>query len=545
MGSRRSLRVLTGLALFGAVAAATVFSPAFSASGAKQRTAPRLEPGIELEASEGPAGPLGEEPAARAEWFQRQRAYPAAEIPPRALKRAARQAHRLELSTRNAGSSEAAAAQPSLDWTSIGPRPINDEQGRPLGRPAASQRSRRSEMGRSPTSAPRREASGRRRTRVTTGRRSSTTRSAPAEPGSRSARWPSIRPTRTRSTPERARRTSALDSYFGGGIFKSTNAGGDVGEAGRCALRHLLRRRSRDPGRHRPRVGRSSRALDSLLRRRRLPLDRRRRQRGRERSPTTPTPGSPPIWPNGEPPIRTTGAFDVAPGVAGTWFATVHGDDPAHAGGNIFRSTDDGASWTPARGRPADDGKRPHGDRDRPDRPESRLCRHLQHARRPNTATFSASTCRPTAGRPGRSSRRRSPRNLCGYGGSGRGACNQRLSIAVDPLGCRHGRMSAPSTGVQVDGLRTNVDVHQLRAQRLQRLRVRHDRARLGSATTAASFRRSTDGSVENLNSTLPITQFEWGIAGEADADGPIFGGTQDTTTVRRRPDGSWRVYVL
>jgi hypothetical protein len=129
LGSKRLLRVLIGLALFGAVAAATMFSPSISPFRAKQGAAPRLEPSIELEASEGPAGPLGEEPAARAEWFQRQRAYPAAEIPPRALKRAARQAHRLELSGRNAGSSEAAAAQPSLDWTSIGPRPINDEQG--------------------------------------------------------------------------------------------------------------------------------------------------------------------------------------------------------------------------------------------------------------------------------------------------------------------------------------------------------------------------------------------------------------------------------
>ena len=54
-------------------------------------------------------------------------------------------------------------------------------------------------------------------------------------------------------------------------------------------------------------------------------------------------------------------------------------------------------------------------------------------------------------------------------------------------------------------------------------------------------FRRATDGSVENLNATLPITEFEWGIAGEADADGPIFGGTQDTTTVLRMANGSWR----
>ena len=223
---------MTGLALFGAVAAATVFSPAFSASGAKQRTAPRLEPGIELEASEGPAGPLGEEPAARAEWFQRQRAYPAAEIPPRALKRAARQAHRLELSTRNAGSSEAAAAQPSLDWTSIGPRPINDEEGRPLvGRPRHSARAGRRRDGhlRRRRAGRRLEDDGRRRDHWApifddaigaggTGLAIGSLAVDPADPN-----------TVYVGTGEA---NLSLDSYFGGGIFKSTNAGGTWAKLG-------------------------------------------------------------------------------------------------------------------------------------------------------------------------------------------------------------------------------------------------------------------------------------------------------------------------
>jgi hypothetical protein len=101
------IRVSIGVLVICALGAATAFLP----SGAP-RAVPRLQPSLELEASEGPAGRLGEQPAARAEWFQRQRAYPAGEIPPEALRRAARQ---------TGSSSGPATAPPSLDWTSIGP----------------------------------------------------------------------------------------------------------------------------------------------------------------------------------------------------------------------------------------------------------------------------------------------------------------------------------------------------------------------------------------------------------------------------------------
>ena len=67
---------------------------------------------------------------------------------------------------------------------------------------------------------------------------------------------------------------------------------------------------------------------------------------------------------------------------------------------------------------------------------------------------------------------------------------------------------------------------------------------RLWIGNDGGVWRRSAGGTLENLNSTLPLAQFEWGIAGEADTDGPIFGGTQDTAVVVRKPDGSWRHFV-
>src|SRR4029079_9800282 len=137
----------------------------------------------------------------------------------------------------------------------------------------------------------------------------------------------------------------SIDSYFGGGVFKSTNAGAtwvklggtlfdtchmaDVEVRGGTVLASAVR-----VGRWvRSCVGGVWRSTDGGATWTRTLTD-------------DADTDSPPIWPNGTPPIRTTGAFDVAPGVAGTWFATVFGDDPDNAGGNVLRSTDDGASWT-------------------------------------------------------------------------------------------------------------------------------------------------------------------------------------------------------
>ena len=274
------------------------------------------------------------------------------------------------------------------------------------------------------------------------------------------------------------------------------------------------------------------------MRRRRLPLDRRRCQWTRTLTDDSDT-WSPPIWPNGEPPIRTTGAFDVAPGVAGTWFATVHGDDPAHGGGNIFRSTDDGASWTRlAGGLPTTGNGRTELATAPTDR--NRVYAVISSTRDADYGNLlgiymSADGGTTWAQLPAE--------NLCGYDGSGRGVCNQRLSIAVDRLDAGTvyvGSISAcRSTDYGQTWTCTNFghsDYNAFASDTTGRVWIGND---------GGVFRRSTDGSFANLNSDLPITQFEWGIAGEADADGPVFGGTQDTTTVRRRPDGSWRVFRL
>ena len=361
------IRVSIGVLFICALGAATAFLLRRAPSAAA----------LELEASEGPAGPLGEEPAARAEWFQRQRAYPAGEIPPRGTRRAARQADRLELHEARLATA-APLARLDLD------RPEVDQlRGRNdlvVGGPRHRGRAGRRRNGRV-----RRRRSGRRleddRRRRDTGHRSSTTRSAPEEPGSRSARLRSIRPIRTRCTSEPVKRTSCSTTTSAtGSSSPRTQAARGRRSAVRSSTRvtsPIIEIRSGTILASAVRVGRWTRSCVGGV---------YRSTDGGATWARTLTDDSdtdsPPIKPDGLPPIKTTGAFDVAPGVAGTWFATVHGDDPAHAGGNIFRSTNDGASWTRLGGRPADDGERPNRARDRADRPEPDLCRHLEHRQR-------------------------------------------------------------------------------------------------------------------------------------------------------------------
>jgi hypothetical protein len=117
LGSRK-LRFLAVLLLVGVCAV-----PVGLSTFGRSHAAVAVSAGApEFEFSEGSPVLPGEGPSADAAWFERQRAYPAAEIPPHALARAARQADHVT-------STRLAALLPALDWASIGPRPINDLQG--------------------------------------------------------------------------------------------------------------------------------------------------------------------------------------------------------------------------------------------------------------------------------------------------------------------------------------------------------------------------------------------------------------------------------
>ncbi len=493
-----------------------------------------------MEASEGVAGPLGEQPASRAEWFQRQRAYPAAEIPPRALKRATRQAHRLELFSANTDSSETALLPPSLDWTSIGPEPIGDEQGNLY---AAGRVTALAPVGDGMVTYVGAAQGGVWKTTDAGDHWTPVFDDAIGAGGTGLAIGslavdPADSNTVYAGTGEA---NLSIDSYFGGGIFKSTNAGGAWAKLGgalfdTCYVADLeirggvvLASAVRVGRWIRSCVGGVYRSTDGGATWTRTLTDD---------SDTW----SPQIWPNGDPRITTTGAFDVAPGGAGTWFATVHGDDPDHAGGNIFRSTNDGASWTRlAGGLPTTGNGRTEIATAPTDR--NRIYAVLSSTR---AADYGNLLGLYTSANGGTSWAQLPPpipeSNLCGYGGGSIGVCNKRLSIAVDPSDAGTVYLGSVTAYRSTDYGQTwtwsdwgHADYNAFASDTAGHTWIGND---------GGVFRRSTDGSLANLNSDLPITQFEWGIAGEADADGPIFGGTQDTHTVRRRPDGSWRVMV-
>ena len=433
-----------------------------------------------LEASEGPPGRLGEEPASRAEWFQRQRAYPAAEIPPRAFKRAARQAQRLEQASET-GSWEAAASQTLLEWTSIGPRPLYDEQGSMWW------------AGRVTALAPVGDGTVTYAGAAQGGVWKTTDAGADWAPifddaigaggtglaiGSLAVD-PADSNTVYVGTGEA---NLAIDSYFGGGIFKSTNAGSSWAKLGGALFETCyiadVEIRSGVVLVSAVRVGRWLRSCVGGVYRstdggatwtRTLTDD----------SDT----GSPPIRPDGDPRIKTTGAFDAAPGVAGTWFATVHGDDPAHAGGNIFRSTDDGASWRRlGNGLPMTGNGRTEIATAPTDR--NRVYAVTSSTRDADYGNLLGIYTSTDGGSTWTKLPPPTPVELCSFGSSGLGACIKRLTIAVDPTDAAARRRS--DRRLPVDRLRADVG----RGPTSGTATTPHSRSTAsggrGSATTAA-----------------------------------------------------------
>ncbi len=496
-------------------------------SDASLPPAPRLE----LEFSEG----AGEDPVARAEWFQRQRAYPAAEIPQSAFAQAAREGSRLELT---AASTELTATPPSLTWTSIGPKPINDIDGTTIW-----------SVGRATAVAPVGDGTVAYAGAAHGGVWKTTDAGVHWTPvfddaigagGTGMAIGSlAVDPANTNTVYAGTGEANVgLDSYFGGGIFKSTNAGSTWAKVGGSVFDtcHVadLEIRSGTILASAIRVGRWTRSCIGGV--------YRSTDGGASWTRTLTDDSdtdSPPIKPDGVPPIKTTGAFDAAPGVAGTWFATVHGDDPAHAGGNIFKSTDDGVSWSrlgnglPTTGNGRTEIATAPTDRNRVYAvTSSTLPASYGNLQGIYTSTNGGSTW-TTLPTP-------TPEiEVCSFGSSGLGACIKRLTIAVDPTDAAvvvFGAIAAyRSTDSGQTWTRTNIGHSDYTSFAFDSV------GRTWVANDGGVFRRATDGSLENLNATLPITEFEWGIAGEADADGPIFGGTQDTTTVLRMANGSWR----
>ena len=277
----------------------------------------------------------------------------------------------------------------------------------------------------------------------------------------------------------------SIDSYFGGGIFKSTNAGGAWAKLGgalfdTCYVADLeirggvvLASAVRVGRWIRSCVGGVYRSTDGGATWTRTLTDD---------SDTW----SPQIWPNGDPRIRTTGAFDVAPGGAGTWFATVHGDDPDHAGGNIFRSTNDGA---PGRGSRAACRRRETGAR------RSQAPRPIGIASMPSLSSTQDADyggllgiyTSADGGTPGRSSRRRSPSRISAgmaaavsafaTSGSRSQSTHRMPARSISALSRRTGRRTTDRRGRGTTGdTPTTTRLHPTRP------------GTLGSATTAACF---------------------------------------------------------
>ena len=414
----RQLRVVVVFLLLG------TFAVAIRLSGSEaERTVP-FAGSVELEPSEGQPGLAGDAPSARAAWFERQRAYPAAEIPPRALARAARQAEQ-------AAARETSAALPALDWTSIGPRPINDSNGDVW---SAGRVTALAPVGDGTVTYVGAAQGGVWKTTdagvhwapifddaVGAGETGLAIGSLAVDPANSSTIYVGT-----------GEANLSLDSYFGGGIFKSTNGGvGWVKLGGAlfdtCYVADLAVRGSTILAAA-ARVGRWVRSCVGGV---------YRSSDGGASWTRTLTDDSdtdsPPIKPDGTPPIRTTGAFGLALGVAGTWFATVHGDDPAHAGGNIFRSTDDGTSWTRlAGGLPTTGNGRTEIATAPTDR--NRIYAVLSSSRAADYGNLLGIYMSSNGGTTW--AQLPSPESFCAIsaGGGNLGACHHRLTIAVDPL---------------------------------------------------------------------------------------------------------------
>ena len=221
--------------------------------------------------------------------------------------------------------------------------------------------------------------------------------------------------------------------------------------------------------------------------------------------------------PDGFPPIRTTGAFDATPGVAGTWFATVYGDDPAHAGGNVFRSTNDGASWSRlAGGLPTTGNGRARVATAPADR--NRVYAVISSSRDVDFGSLLGIFTSADGGTTW--AKLPSPASFCETSMPlGHGTCHQRLALVVDPIDPGSLYAAGISPNRSTDYGQTwewnnfgHSDYSALAFDTGGRLWIGND---------GGVFRRATDGTLANLNATLSIAQFEWGIAGEADAEGP------------------------
>ncbi len=488
-----------------------------------------------------------DEARARAEWFYARRAYPAEETPPYALRSAALQARTL----RSLAAADTGDEVPDLTWASIGPTPLTGSWRGSFGTSPGA--------GRVPALAPVGDG-----TTAYLG-------------GAQGGVWKTV-DGGTTWTPvfdgvigagEAGMAIGALAvdpvspstvyagtgegkfherAYFGGGIFKTTNGGatwskvggatfdtcsiGDLRIRGTTILAAAIRagkwRRSCVGGVYRSIDGGTtwSRTLDDTA--------------------TEPNP------------TRTVqvGAFDIAPGAGAAWFATVWGNDPAGSGGPVFKSTDDGVTWGRLAGglRTTDNGRstvataRTNG---------SRVYAATTSTRSDNwgnlTGIFVSSDGGATwASRALPNSETEGTPCAGGFKDALHdplttpGQCDYDQELIVHPTdpdtvylaGITLWRSTdAGVTWSRVDGDPTGYDVH------LDYHALAFDSAgRFWVGTDGGVWRSANDGADwTNLNATLSLVQFEWGIAGQADADGPIYGGTQDQATNRRNPDGSWQ----
>jgi hypothetical protein len=508
--------------------AATLVVGGLLLSSDSGKTGAPVQEAAKLPPTESGPGEREQVPSAYARWFYGQRAYPAKQTPPRALQRAAVQARRLQLGATR----EEAASAPSVDWTSIGPKPImsNWGDGAPFwaGRVTAL-----APVGDGTTVYLGAAQGGVWETTDAGVHWTPVFDNAIAAGGTGLAIGSlAVDPADSSTVYAGTGEANFSDSYFGGGIFKSTNGGGSWSKLGGSLLDtcHVadLEIRAGTILAAAVRVGRWTRTCVGGV--------YRSSDGGASWNRTLADDSD--TYPPGSGGMKTTGAFDVAPGVSGTWFASIYGDDPAHAGGNIFKSTNDGASWQRlAGGLPTTLNGRTELATAPSDR--NRIYAVMSASGNPFGALLGIYT---SADGGASWTKLPDPGDFCGNPFTpGAGVCHNRLGIGVDPA--NPGVVYAGSietwkssnygqTWTQQTAINTYFDLDAIEFDSVGRLWIGNDGGVWRSANGGASW--------DDLNSTLAIAQFEWGIAGEADADGPIFSGTQDHGTDRRKPDGSW-----
>ena len=501
-----------------------------------------------LAPSEGGKGERADELRARERWFYRQRAYPNKVTPAGALAHAAAQARAVKT---DAAVAATTATAPTLPWTAIGPKPIGSStygNDRYMGnRPVVGRVTALVPVG-DGTTAYLGAANG--------GVWKTTNGGSSWAPVFDSAIAAGQTGMAIGAIAVDASNTNTIyvgtgeanlsgDSYFGGGVFKSTDGGTSWAKVGgatmpdRCHVSDIkvrgttiiaaLERYGRyDPGCNAG-IYRSTDG-GATWTRRQAPLS------------------------NGS----KVGAFDIAAGGANTWYATFYFD-------GVYKSTDDGVTWkltNPTTGSNAI----LFGTYGRPaiavapsdpnwvylvvSSPFSEDFGNVEGMFVSSNGGTNWTPISPPLSPDGTG-------GLCNFeaAGDGQGQCWYDEEVVVDPNSASTVYMAGTTLWKSVNGgvtwSRPGFDPNESdpnfadKAIHVDFHALAFDSAstpRLWAGNDGGAYRTADGGSSwTNLNSTLSIAQFEPGISGLAVSGGPIFGGTQDDGTSARTTSDSWQ----